>query len=81
MAKRLTDTYFVECEYFYTIKKNGNESEDDGYYKFLIEVNPQDAIITALKEAICRHIKSTKNQGYDAFITIREIYISKITPL
>lgn len=81
MARRLTDTYFVECKYFYTIKQNGNESEDDGYYKFLIEVNPQDAIITALQEAICRHIKSTKNQGYDAFLTIRQIYISKITPL
>lgn len=81
MARRLTDTYFVECEYFYTIKQNGNKSEDDGYYKFLIEVNPQDAIITALQEAICRHIKSTKNLGYDAFLTIRNIYISKITPL
>lgn len=81
MARRLTDTYFVECEYFYTIKQNGNESEDDGYYNFLIEVNPQDAIITALQEAICRHVKSTKNQGYDAFLTIRQIYISKITPL
>lgn len=81
MARRLTDTYFVECEYFYTIKQNGNESKDDGYYKFLIEVNPQDHIITALKEAIVRHIKSTENLGYDAFITIRDIYISKIIPL
>lgn len=81
MARRLTDTYFVECEYFYTIKQNGNESDDDGYYKFLIEVNPQDDIITALKEAICRYIKSTNDLGYDAFITIRDIYISKITPL
>lgn len=81
MARRLTDTYFVECEYFYTLKQNGNEREDDGYYKFLIEVNPQDDIITALKEAICRYIKSTNDLGYDAFITIREIYISKITPL
>lgn len=81
MARRLTDTYFVECEYFYTIKKNGNESEDDGYYKFLIEVPPQDSIITALTEAICRYIKSISNLGYDAFITIRQIYISKITPL
>lgn len=81
MARRLTDTYFVECEYFYTIKQNGKESKDDGYYKFLIEVNPQDHIITALQEAICRHIKSTKNLGHDAFLTIRNIYISKITPL
>ena len=81
MVRRLTDTYFVECEYFYTIKQNGKESEDDGYYKFLIEVNPQDPIITALEEAIIRHIKSIKNLGYDAFLTIRNIYISKITPL
>lgn len=81
MARRLTDTYFVECEYFYTIKQNGNESEDDGYYKFLIEVNPQSHIIDALREAICRHIKSISNLGFDAFITIRNIYISKITPL
>lgn len=81
MARRLTDTYFVECEYFYTINQNGNESKDDGYYKFLIEVNPQDPIIIALQEAIRRHIKSISNLGYDAFITIRDIYISKITPL
>ena len=81
MARRLTDTYFVECEYFYTIKQNGKESKEDGYYKFLIEVKPQDPIITALQEAILRHIKRTKNIGYDAFITIRNIYISKITPL
>lgn len=81
MARRLTDTYFIECEYFYTLKQNGNEREDDGYYKFLIEVNPQDPIITALQEEICRHIKSTNDLGYDAFLTIRDIYISKITPL
>lgn len=81
MARRLTDTYFVECEYLYTLKQNGNEREDDGYYTFLIEANPQDDIITALKEAICRYIKSTNDLGYDAFITIRDIYISKIIPL
>lgn len=57
------------------------ESEDDGYYKFLIEVKPQDHIITGLQEAIVRHIKSTNDLGYDAFLTIRNIYISKITPL
>ena len=81
MARRLTDTYFVECEYFYTIKRHGNESEDDDYYKFLIEVNPQDHIITALQEAICRHIRSINNLDFHAFITIRNIYISKIIPL
>lgn len=81
MARRLTDTYFVECEYFYTIKQNGNESEDDGYYKFLIEVNPQDAIITALQEAICRYIKSINDLSDDAFLTISKMYISNITPL
>lgn len=81
MARRLTDTYFVECEYFYTLKQNGNESEDDGYYKFLIEVKPQDPIILALREAIRRHINRTNNLGFDAFITIRDIYISKIIPL
>lgn len=81
MARRLTDTYFVEGEYFYTMNQNGNESEDNGCYKFLIEVNPQDAIITALKEAICSYIKSINDLGYDAFIIIRKIHISKITPL
>lgn len=81
MARRLTDTYFVECEYFYTIWQNGNEREDDGYYKFLIEVNPQDSIMIALQEAICRYIKSLNDLDYNAFPTIRKIYISKITPL
>lgn len=38
MARRLTDTYFIECEYFYTITQHAVISEEqDGYYKFLIE--------------------------------------------
>lgn len=81
MARRLTDTYFVECEYFYTITQHAVISEEhDGYYKFLIEVNPQEHIINALKDAICNYIRSD-NDVREGLVTIRRIYISKITPL
>lgn len=82
MARRLTDTYFVECEYFYTITRNAVISEEyDGYYKFLIEVRPQDHIINALRDAICDYLRSMDDEARDGSLTIRRIYISKITPL
>lgn len=82
MARRLTDTYFVECEYFYTIKLHGVISEEhDGYYKFLIEVKPQEHIINSLKDAICNYLRSIDNDAIEGLLTIRRIYISKITPL
>lgn len=82
MARRLTDTYFVECEYFYTITRHAIVSEEyDGYYKFLIEVKPQDHIINALQDAICNYLRSIDDNARDGNLTIRRIYISKITPL
>lgn len=82
MARRLTDTYFVECEYFYTITRHAVISEEyDGYYKFLIEVKPQDHIINALSDAICNYLRSMNDDAREGLLTIRRIYISKITPL
>lgn len=82
MARRLTDTYFVECEYFYTITKHAVTSEEhDDYYKFLIEVKPQEHIINALRDAICNHLRSINDNAREGNLTIRRIYISKITPL
>lgn len=82
MARRLTDTYFVECEYFYTITLHAVISEEyDGYYKFLIEVKPQEHIINALRDAICNYLRSIDNDAREGLLTIRRIYISKITPL
>lgn len=83
MARRLTDTYFVECEYFYTITQHAVTSEEyDGYYKFLIEVPPQEHIINALRDAICDYLRSIDNYTLEMnSLTIRRIYISKITPL
>lgn len=82
MARRLTDTYFVECEYFYTITRHAIVSEEyDGYYKFLIEVKPQEHIINALQDAICNYLCSIDNDAREGLLTIRRIYISKITPL
>lgn len=82
MARRLTDTYFVECEYFYTITQHAIVSEEYAdYYKFLIEVKPQDHIINALRDAICNYLRSINNDARDGLLTIRRIYISKITPL
>lgn len=83
MARRLTDTYFVECEYFYTITLHAVTSEEyDGYYKFLIEVPPQEHIINALRDAICDYLRSIDNYALEKnSLTIRRIYISKITPL
>lgn len=83
MARRLTDTYFVECEYFYTITQHAVTSEEyDGYYKFLIEVQPQEHIINALRDAICDYLRSIDNYTLEKnSLTIRRIYISKITPL
>lgn len=82
MARRLTDTYFVECEYFYTITRHAIVSEEyDGYYKFLIEVRPQEHIINALRDAICNYLRSMNDEAREGLLTIRKIYISKITPL
>lgn len=82
MARRLTDTYFVECEYFYTITLHTVISEEhDGYDKFLIEVKPQEHIINALRDAICNHLRSIDNDARDGLPIIRRIYISKIIPL
>lgn len=82
MARRLTDTYFVECEYFYTITRHAIVSEEyDGYYKFLIEVKPQDHIINALRDAICNYLRSIDDNAREGNLTIKRIYISKITPL
>lgn len=82
MARRLTDTYFIECEYFYTITLHAVTSEEhDGYYKFLIEVKPQEHIINALQDAICNYLRSFDNDAREGLLTIRRIYISKITPL
>lgn len=82
MARRLTDTYFVECEYFYTITLHAVISEErDGYYKFLIEVKPQEHIINALNDAICNYLRCIDNDAREGSLTIRRIYISKITPL
>lgn len=82
MARRLTDTYFVECEYFYTITRHAIVSEEyDGYYKFLIEVKPQEHIINALQDAICNYLRSIDDNTREGNLTIRRIYISKITPL
>lgn len=82
MARRLTDTYFIECEYLYTITRHAVVSEEyDGYYKFLIEVRPQDHIINALQEAICNYLRSIDDEARYGLLTIRRINISKITPL
>lgn len=82
MARRLTDTYFVECEYFYTITQHAVTSEEyDGYYKFLIEVKPQEHIINALQDAIRNYLRSIDDNARDKDLTIRRIYILKITPL
>lgn len=82
MARRLTDTYFIECEYFYTITLHAVTSEEHyGYYKFLIEVKPQEHIINTLKDAICNYLRSIDNDAREGLLTIIRIYISKITPL
>lgn len=82
MARRLTDTYFIECEYFYTITLHTVTSEQHaGHYQFLIEVKPQEHIINALRDAICYYLRSIDNDARDGLLTIRRIYISKITPL
>lgn len=83
MARRLTDTYFVECEYFYTITLHAVTSEEhNGYYKFLIEVKPQEHIINALRDAICNYLRSISDDPIEVgLITVRRIYISNITPL
>lgn len=82
MARRLTDTYFVECEYFYTITRHAVVSEEyDGYYKSIIAVQPQEHIINALKDAICIYLRITNNDAREGLLTIRRINISKITPL
>lgn len=82
MARRLTDTYFIECEYFYTITlHNVTNEEHDGHYKFLIEVRPQEHIINALRDAICNYLRSMNDEAREGLLTIRRIYISNITPL
>lgn len=82
MARRLTDTYFVECEYFYTITLHDVTSKEyDDYYKFLIEVKPQDNIINALQDAIRNYLRCTYSEAREGLLTIKRIYISKITPL
>lgn len=82
MARRLTDTYFIECEYFFTITRHDVTSKEyDEYYKFLIEVKPQEYIINALQDAICNYLRCTYTDAKDGSLTITRIYISKITPL
>lgn len=82
MARRLTDTYFVECEYFYTITLYAVVSEEHyGYYTSLIEVMPQEHIINALRDAICNYLRSMNDDAREGLLTIRRINISKITPL
>lgn len=81
MARRLTDTYFVECEYFYTITKHAVTSEEhDGYYKFLIEVKPQEHIINALQDAIRNYLRRIDNDAREGILTIRRIYIYQRSP-
>lgn len=82
MARRLTDTYFIECEYFYTITLHAVISEEHyGYYKFLVEAKPQEHIINALRDAICNYLRSMNDEVIEGLLTIRRIYITKITPL